>query len=53
VAEVAQSATVMWQSPCHIIKNVGSGTFFKHFCFYRNVFQTFFLQDENQNGSKL
>jgi len=44
VAKVAQSATATWRNPCHISKNVGSGTFFKQFLFCRDVFQIFFLQ---------
>jgi len=44
VTKLAQSATATWQKPCHFNVLVGPGTFFKQIFFYRDVFQTFFLQ---------
>jgi len=43
MAKVAQSATTTWRNQCHIIKNVGSGTFFKQKKFTKMFFNFFFI----------
>jgi len=53
VAKVAQSATATWSKSCHISKKVGPRTVFKLIFFCRDVIQTFFYRDENQNTLKL